>query len=325
MPGAAVTETIEPDQLTLFEGGPDVRKLRAVASLIVLSAQAKKTREAYAHGWKHFTTWCGSVGREPLPATQDTLKLYIVDHLEKYSIATIKQRISAIVDKHRSQKVDDPYTYSVKELMRGASRKKGRAQQQKEALSPNNLHKACAAMLKEKSARAIRDRAIMTIGFAGAMRRSEIVALDVEDVRFAPKGVAINIRQSKTDQEGKGREVGIFYAKHARSCPVRALRDWLYIRGRGPGPLFTNAEGTHHRLRAPTIAAIVKRRLKAIGLNPETYGAHSLRAGCITAAATAGEPDSLIMKRSGHRSIQTVATYVRPATIFAHDILRRAM
>jgi integrase len=290
-----------------------------------MSAQAPSTRLAYAHGWRQFAAWCDSIGRGSLPASQDTLRLYIVDHLDRHAVATIEQHIAAVVDKHRSQKVPPPYEYEARELMRGARREQGRPPRQKHAITPEDLRKICGVLAREGTAQAARDRAVVTLGFAGAMRRSEIAALDIEDLRFTAKGVAVAIRRGKTDQESHGREVGIFYGKHARSCPVRALRAHLCARGRHAGALFSTLKGRRKRLRPESIARIVKNGIRKIGLDPRVYGAHSLRAGCITAAITAGVPDSLVAKRSGHRSLQTLAGYVRPATLFSYDILRKAM
>ena len=112
----------------------------------------------------------------------------------------------------------------------------------------------------------------------------------------------------------------------ASTCPVRALREWLYLRGRTPGPLFPGgANSATSRLSGRSIGIAVKRGLRLVGIDPTNYGAHSLRAGMITAAALDGMPESLIMQRSGHRSLQTLAKYVRTASVFAVDVLRRAM
>jgi integrase len=170
----------------------------------------------------------------------------------------------------------------------------------------------------------VRDRALLLVGFAGGMRRSEVVALDVDDVEFRRKGMLIRIRRSKTDQEGKGREIGIFAGSRAQSCPVRAMKAWLYMRGKHDGPLFTGRkEGS--RLVVAVVSLVVKRCVKLLGLDPRGYGAHSLRAGFVTAAAEAGMPETLIMQRTGHKSVQTVAKYVRPATAFSVDALARAL
>lgn len=324
MPGAEASNAVE--QLALFENGPDVQKLRAGAALFVLSSQAPNTRKAYASDWRDFTRWCTDAGRDRLPASADTLKLYLVDQLNRHTVATVQRRIAAIVAMHREHKLEPPYSYALREMMRGARRAKGCAPKQKAALSPEDLRTICVELRRRKTKIAVRDRALLTLGFAAAMRRSEITALNVDDIRFAPKGIAVRLNRSKTDQEANGREVGVFYGKRASTCPVKALRSWLYLRGREAGPLFPGGyTSTTGRLSGRSIGIAVKRAVAMAGLDPAIYGAHSLRAGCITAAALDGVPTTLIMERSGHRSIQTLAGYVRIASVFAVDVLKKAM
>ena len=132
-------------------------RLRRSAALLVMSSKAPATRRAYATDWRDFARWCESAGRSALPATQDTLKLYIVDQLETRALATVHRRIAAIVDKHSAEKLDSPHGYATKELMHGAARAKGAAQKQKDALAPADLRKMCAALLAKKSRTALRD------------------------------------------------------------------------------------------------------------------------------------------------------------------------
>ena len=116
----------------------------------------------------------------------------------------------------------------------------------------------------------------------------------------------------------------MFFGSRAQSCPVRALRAWLFVRGREAGALFPGSGASRHLVPA-MVGQIVKRAVLSIGLDPAGFGAHSLRAGFVTAAAEAGYPETLIMQRTGHRSVQTVARYVRPATAFSVDALARAL
>jgi len=182
----------------------------------------------------------------------------------------------------------------------------------------------CAKLRGVRTRAAVRDRALLTLGFAAALRRSELVGLDVVDVRFVPKGLLVRIRRGKTDQEGHGRDVGVFRGRRATTCPVRALRAWLFVRGREAGPLFPGRR-PGSRLTGACVNQVVKRGCVLAGLDPRGYGAHSLRAGFVTAAAEAGMPETLIMQRTGHRSVQTVAKYVRPASAFSVDVLAKAM
>lgn len=116
----------------------------------------------------------------------------------------------------------------------------------------------------------------------------------------------------------------MFYGSRASSCPVQALKAWLAERGKGTGPLFPG-RGPGGQITGETVNDVVKRYVELIGLDAEAYGAHSLRAGFVTAAAEAGMSETLIMQRTGHRSVQTVAKYVRPASVFSVDVLAKAL
>jgi integrase len=215
-------------------------------------------------------------------------------------------------------------------VLRGAKRAHGTREQGKAALEVSDLRLILKAL--PKTALGVRDRAILVFGFASGLRRSELAALDLAHVRFVSQGLRVSVGKGKTDQEGKGREIGIFPGKRAATCPVRVLRNWLLIRRRGPGPLFCRIgrrgewhHGELERLSGAAIAETVKRGVMLADLDPDLYGGHSLRAGCVATAAQAGVPESIIMLRTGHRSIATLARYVRPATLFSVDPLARAL
>ena len=179
----------------------------------------------------------------------------------------------------------------------------------------------------------IRDRAILLLGFAGGMRRSEIAALDVEDITDVDDGIDILIRRSKTDQEGAGRTIGIPAGRTPETSPVIAVHRWIRVAGLTSGPLFpvivpngrpqTDEEakkkpkkhekgrmGTR-RLSAQGIAQIVQRAAKRIGLDPGEFAGHSLRAGFATEAAAQGASERAIMRQTGHRSVEMVRRYIR--------------
>jgi site-specific recombinase XerD len=143
-----------------------------------------------------------------------------------------------------------------------------------------------------KSLRELRDRAILLIGFAGAFRRSELVALDVSDIEETPEGMLVTLRRSKTDQEGLGRRVAI--PRGETACPVAALKAWLSAGGISSGPIFVRIWNkraqrvSEHRLDAETVAAVVKQGAPRLGFDPSTFGGHSLRAGFVTSAVKRG-------------------------------------
>jgi site-specific recombinase XerD len=137
----------------------------------------------------------------------------------------------------------------------------------------------------------VRDRALLLVGFAGAFRRSEVVSLDVADVTFSSDGLIVQLRRSKTDQEGEGRKVGLPFGSNPLTCPVRSLRTWLDAAAVVSGPIFRavdrHANVADTRLTDQSVALVVKRCAKAAGLDPEKYAGHSLRSGLATAAAMA--------------------------------------
>jgi integrase len=168
-----------------------------------------------------------------------------------------------------------------------------------------------------------RDRALILLGFAGAFRRSELVALEVGDCAFGNDGLTVNLRKSKTDQEGQGRKVGIPYGSNPETCPVRVLQSWMEEAGITSGPLFRSLN-RHGRVKAGRlsgldVARIVKKLADRAGLDAAKYAAHSLRAGHATSAAIAGASERSIMNQTGHRSVQMVRRYIRDGNLFREN------
>ncbi|EQD27751.1 integrase/recombinase xerD-like protein, partial [mine drainage metagenome] len=137
----------------------------------------------------------------------------------------------------------------------------------------------------------LRDRALLLLGFAGALRRSELVALDVEDLSARPQGLAVLIANSKTDQEGEGAVITIPRVPHSPYCPVQAVLDWQFVAGITTGPLLRRLNRGDRvgrsRLTAQSVALIIKRLAAKVGLDAERYSGHSLRSGFLTSAARA--------------------------------------
>ena len=169
----------------------------------------------------------------------------------------------------------------------------------------------------------LRDRAVLLLGFAGAFRRSELVSLDVADLEFSSAGLIVTLRKSKTDQEGRSRRLGIPFGSTEETCPVRAAqglaRDGRISEGAVFRPLdrFQRVQPT--RLSDKAVALIVKRRAKAVGLDPTRYAGHSLRAGLATSAAAAGASERVIMSQTGHRSADMVRKYIREGNLFTSN------
>ena len=164
----------------------------------------------------------------------------------------------------------------------------------------------------------IRDRALLLLGFAGAFRRSELVALDVADLEETEDGFKIIIRRSKTDQEGYGATIAI--VRGGATCPVKAVKAWLQGAGISDGPLFRPvAKGGRvgaRRLTGKSVCDLVKTYAKRLGLKAADFGAHSLRAGFLTSAARRGASVFKMRDVSRHKSMDVLQAYVRDADLF---------
>lgn len=167
-----------------------------------------------------------------------------------------------------------------------------------------------------------RDRALLVVGFAGAFRRSELVGLNVEDLRFEPDGLVVTIRASKTDQERAGVDLGLPFGSDPATCPVRSVRAWLALAGVGEGPVFRSVSrhgNVGGRLSGRDVARIIKRSVTRVGLDPAMFAGHSLRAGLATSAARAGKSDGAIARQGRWASHAMVHVYVRAGRLLDGD------
>lgn len=206
--------------------------------------------------------------------------------------------------------------------MAGIRRTLGVSPTRKQPVVTKDLRRLLAATPHDSLA-GIRDRLVLLLGFAGGFRRSELVALDVEDVDEREYGLRVVVRGGKTDQEGETREIGIPFGRHAETCPVRAWRAWIAASGIGSGAVFCPIN-RHDQLQAGRlsdkgVALIVKRAALRAGLEPAKYAGHSLRSGLATAAAAGGAPERAIMRQTGHRSVETVRRYIRSGGLFQEN------
>lgn len=291
------------------------------------ASKADATVRAYQADARTFTAWCDRYGFRSLPASPEAVAAFIVSEAEEGRAAsTLGRRLAAIRYAHKLASQPDPTDdEGVRAAMKGARRKVGVAPKQKAAATADILMSVLmhvpAGTLTGK-----RDRALLALGFAGAFRRSELVALDVADLREDPDGLRVMVRRSKVDQEGRGFEKAIPHGRVIR--PVALVREWLDAAGITEGPVFRPVSRSGRvrasrqvgdlapRLSTQAVADIVKQYTAAAGLDAETFGAHSLRAGYITSAAERGADLARIMDQSGHRDPRTVVGYIRRANAF---------
>lgn len=234
-------------------------------------------------------------------------------------MSTVHQRLAAIRFAHRRAGLETPTTHpAVEAVTDGARRTLGTAPASKRALLVADLRRIMRTLERE-TLQGMRDAALLLAGFGAALRRSELVALDVADLDFSDGGVNITVRRSKTDQTGAGRRVALPNGRGA-TCPVRALRSWLSAANITDGPVFRSMRKGDRvqakRLSGKSAARIVKRAVELVGLDGADFGGHSLRRGLVTAAHRAGKTDAEIMGTTGHKSRAMIDRYREDAGRF---------
>ena len=330
-PAAVVVSAAAPaaEQLWLFGGADggsvDLAGLRKERAAMAEGHRARNTELAYKCDWKDFAGWCGRAGVCPLPCASETLQLYLIDLARRgRSYSTAARRAAAVAAQHAAGGHRSPLDVDVREVLAGLGRRLGTAPKHaKLALTPEDLARLVSAC--PDGPRGRRDRALLLVGFASSLRRSELAALQLADVDQVGPGLVIRLPRSKTDQAGAGREIGVHRGQRDLTCPARALAAWLVDRGAWPGPLFAfvdfHGSVVHRPMTHRSIAIAIKDACARVGLDPARYAGHSLRAGCAT-AASANRADTLaIMARTGHKSVEMVGRYVRHANLFTVDPL----
>ena len=309
-----------PSRLPATGDGSALEVLSSRARDYVQAGRATSTRAAYARDWSAWAEWCRQRGAVALPAEPEAIALYVTELAGERHPSTINRRLAAIASVHRDAGIEPPPTAAgpVVRVMRGVRRTVGTAPRRQVTAAVTADVRAMVEHLPPGLI-GVRDRALLLVGFAGAFRRSELVALDVEDLAETDDGLVVTVRRSKTDQEGAGRQLGVPYGSQPASCPVRALRTWREASGVDVGAVWRSIDRHGRmggRLSPAAVALVVKRAAAGAGLDPARYAGHSLRAGLATAAAAAGVSERAIMAQTGHKSLPTVRRYIRGGSLF---------
>ena len=312
-------------------------------------AASENTLKAYAKDWAHFARWCRMHGGDPLPASLQLIGLYIADLAapggtvpsqsasRPLSVSSIERRLSGLTWGYaqRGERLDrkDPHIASV---LAGIRRKHARPPAQKEAILPDDLRDMLATLPHDL--RGLRDRAILLIGFAGGLRRSEIVSLDHGKDDTPDSGGWVDILEDGALLTLRGktgwREVEIARGSSDQTCPVHALTQWLHYAKIDFGPIFVavsrnGLKATPERLSDKHIARLIKRTVEEAGLRPELskaerlalYSGHSLRAGL---ASSAEIDERHIQKQLGHASAEMTRRYQRRRDRFRINLTKAA-
>jgi len=310
------------------------------------AASSANTRRAYASDWRHFTSWCRRQGLPPLPPDPQVVGLYVtalasgtaVARGSPSSVTTIERRLSALAWNYaqRGQPLDRKDRH-IATVLAGIRNTHARPPRQKEPVLPEDLL-AMLETLDRSSLRGLRDRAILLLGFAGGLRRSEIVGLDVgpeqtQDgrgwVEILKDGMVVTLR-GKTGW----REVEIGRGSTDATCPVVALETWLKFARVGHGPLFrrvvSDGKGVGpDRLVDKHVARLVKRAALAAGVRGDLaegeragkFSGHSLRAGL---ASSAEVDERYVQKQLGHASAEMTRRYQRRRDRFRVNLTKAA-
>lgn len=289
------------------------------AQALARKAAAPATLRAYKADWTHYATWCAAHGFVPVPAAPATVGAYLASLAGSHAPTTIRRRLAALGKMHRFN--DLPWNTAHRDIqgpLQGLLRTHGRPVQKAAALTLPMLRQLLATC--DRSARGRRDRALLLIGFAGALRRSELVALQMEDVAVTASGLRLRIARGKTDPAGQGAEIGLPRGRHAETCPMRAFDDWQAVARRKAGPLFRRISTADRigeaALHPDAVRRILGHRAALAGLEIEGFerlSAHALRVGFITEAYAQGLRDEDIMRHTRHRDLRTMRGYVQRA------------
>jgi integrase len=265
------------------------------------------------------TPWCRERGLDSLPATPATVAAFLAAQagLGKRA-STLGRRLASIKYFHGLAGEPSPTAdEKIKATLSGIRRSIGSAPVRKRAAT-SDIVLGMVGTLGNETLRQLRDRALLLVAFASAMRRSELVALDVADLDWTAEGVLIRIRKSKTDQEGAGASVAV--PKGETACPVAALRAWLDAAGITEGAVFRRVRGKRGlggRLSGRVMAAVVKAGAVRLGFDPSTFGAHSTRSGLVTSAVKRGVNLLKICDQTRHKSVEMLRVYCRDAELFS--------
>jgi integrase len=315
----------------------------ARARAYVAVQRSKATRDAYQKAWKLFGEWSYARGAHPERANPAVVAVFLAWMADQgYAPASIELYVAGV----RARL----------EAARGASWPPGRAPQEiadvlrgiRRALAARPVDRKLPitkALLLEMLPRVpghpivqARSRAMLLVGFAGALRVSELCQMKLSDVVIDSRGLTLRLPTSKTDPEGRREEVkGILRARRSYACPVSALENWLHIARIEHGFVWRRVEITgqhapeyahldHPPLLMEThvtrrqVEYVIKESVRALGKDPADYATHSLRAGLVTTAAEKGRSLDAIMRQTGHRSVEEARRYIRHGSVFVDNV-----
>ena len=296
----------------------DIKTLEIETLKNLKNSKSPNTLRAYESDYRDFSIFCLKNSFSSLPTEPKILSLYLTHLSQSLKFSTLKRRIASIsvVHKLKGHYIDTKHPLVVENLL-GIKRAKGSNQKAKKPILINDLKQIINIIdkLEIKNIRKIRDKALILVGFAGGFRRSELVAVEYEDVEFVREGVKIFVKRSKTDQSGEGMTKAIPSFNTTFYCPVLHLQEWLTSKEEKKGRIFPISD--------KSVALIVKKYANLAGLDGNKYAGHSLRSGFATSTAESGAEERNIMAMTGHKTTQMVRRYIKEGNLFKNNALNK--
>jgi len=296
----------------------DIKSLELETLKNLKNSKSTNTLRAYKSDFRDFSIFCQKNNFSFLPTAPKILSLYLTHLSQRSKFSTLKRRIASIsvIHKIKGHYIDTKHPLIIENLL-GIKRLNGSNQKSKKPILINDLKLIINVIneLKIKPIRKIRDKALILIGFAGGFRRSELVAIDYEDVEFVREGVKIFVKRSKTDQSGEGMTKAIPSFDNSFYCPVKHLQDWMFDKKIKKNKVFDISD--------KSVALIIKKYANLAGLNGDKYSGHSLRSGFATSTAESGAEERNIMAMTGHKTTQMVRRYIQEANLFKNNALNK--
>ena len=296
----------------------DIKSLELETLKNLKNSKSFNTLRAYESDYKDFSAFCIKNNFSSMPADPKIISLYLTHLSQTSKFSTLKRRIASIsvIHKLKDHYIDTKHPI-IRENLLGIKRLKGSNQKTKKPILISDLKQIIDVITKLniKETRKKRDKALILIGFAGGFRRSELVALEIDDIEFVREGVKIFVKRSKTDQSGEGMTKAIPSFDSTLYCPVLHLQDWM-AKGKSINrKIFPISD--------KSVALIIKKYANLAGLDGSRYAGHSLRSGFATSTAESGAEERNIMAMTGHKTTQMVRRYIKEANLFKNNALNK--
>jgi site-specific recombinase XerD len=307
----------------------DLESIAETVKHFTRAARSPNTMKAYAADCRIFAEWCRTRGFDSFPTAPATVAAFVAHQADAgaSSIATISRRLAAIARVHRVKGWASPIDDSVRDVLSGARRQAGQTAKPSRPLVVEDV-RTIIEHIEQGSLIGARDRALILVGFAGALRRSELRALRCENIEQRSAGLILTIERSKTDQTAKGQTIALLRGSCAALDACAALSVWLVRASITSGFVFRAVDDRRdspvsgHPLSDCAINKIIKRRARLAGLDSTNVSAHSLRSGALTSGAMAGANVHKLKELSRHASLSSLSRYIRPQEIFEDHALK---